>query len=199
LSNLDAKLRVHMRVEIRRLQQALRTTSVYVTHDQVEAMTLADQLVVMNKGVAEQVGSPVDVYKRPATTFVASFIGSPAMNFLPVVVDADGTLRLHGGQPVTMAGRGLPKGEITLGLRPEDVQLRHGDFPGGVQLPLQVELVEILGADTVVHGTLAGSGERILARLPGVHRVRSGESLPLIVSPDKFHFFAASGRRIQIQ
>jgi len=199
LSNLDAKLRVHMRVEIRRLQQALRTTSVYVTHDQVEAMTLADRLVVMNKGVAEQVGSPVDVYERPATTFVASFIGSPAMNFLPVVVDGDGlTLRLRSGQPVTVAGVALPSGEITLGLRPEDIQIRQGDFPGGVQLPLQVELVEVLGADSVVHGILVGSGERILARLPGIHRIRSGEALPLVVLPDKFHFFRETGRRVDL-
>jgi sn-glycerol 3-phosphate transport system ATP-binding protein len=200
LSNLDAKLRVHMRVEIRRLQQALRTTSVYVTHDQVEAMTLADRLVVMNKGVAEQVGSPVDVYERPATTFVASFIGSPAMNFLPVVVDGDGrTLRLGSGQYVTVADRALPSGAITLGLRAEDIKLRQDDFSGGVQLSIQVELVEILGADSVVHGTLAGSGDRLLVRLPGIHRFPAGEPLSLIVSPDRFHFFKENGQRIELQ
>lgn len=200
LSNLDAKLRVHMRVEIRRLQQALRTTSVYVTHDQVEAMTLADRLVVMNKGVAEQVGSPVEVYERPATTFVASFIGSPAMNFLPVSVKGDSrTLTLRGGQPLTSLDNPGSAHDLIVGLRPEDIQLQPSGQGNTVRLEIGVDLVEVLGADSVLHGRLVGSEDRVMARLPGIHRIRAGESLPLFVSPDRFHYFLQSGRRMAQQ
>jgi sn-glycerol 3-phosphate transport system ATP-binding protein len=189
LSNLDAKLRVQMRVEIKRLQQDLGTTSIYVTHDQVEAMTLADRLVVMNSGVAEQVGPPIDVYERPETVFVAGFIGSPAMNFLPATATADG-LAVDGAtfrtaQPLA-AGRA-----VTLGIRPEHLELD----PGAPAVRLKAELVEALGADTIVHGTLGGAA--LLARLPGTHRVAAGDEVPLRCAPEHLHVFdATSGKRL---
>ncbi|MGE0577552.1 sn-glycerol-3-phosphate import ATP-binding protein UgpC, partial [Reyranella sp.] len=150
LSNLDAKLRVQMRLEIKRLQRELAVTSIYVTHDQVEAMTLADRLIVMNAGVADQIGTPMDVYDRPASTFVAGFIGSPAMNFLAAKVSAD-------ARSVDLAGTGttavsLPLGRATaaaagtpvaLGIRPEHLHPAD-DGP----LAFDVELAEPLGADT---------------------------------------------------
>jgi sn-glycerol 3-phosphate transport system ATP-binding protein len=189
LSNLDAKLRVQMRVEIKRLQQDLGTTSIYVTHDQVEAMTLADRLVVMNAGVAEQVGPPIEVYERPETVFVAGFIGSPAMNFLPATATADG-LSVDGAvfraaQPIA-AGRA-----VTLGIRPEHLELD----PAAPAVRLRAELVEALGADTIVHGTLGGAA--LLARLPGTHRVAMGDEVPLRCAPEHLHVFdATSGKRL---
>ncbi|GAB4194193.1 MAG: sn-glycerol-3-phosphate import ATP-binding protein UgpC [Thalassobaculales bacterium] len=177
LSNLDAKLRVQMRVEIKRLQRRLGVTSLYVTHDQVEAMTMADRLVVMHDGVAEQIGTPIEVYERPATPFVASFIGSPAMNLLPAEAAA--------GQ-VAVAGITLPApvaaaGPVTLGIRPEHLEIA-ADGP----LPLVVELVEMLGADTLIHGRL-GEGAELTARLRGIHRPAPGETLHL--APGTLHLF----------
>ncbi|MGH9206081.1 MAG: sn-glycerol-3-phosphate ABC transporter ATP-binding protein UgpC, partial [Acidimicrobiales bacterium] len=149
LSNLDAQLRVQMRVEIKRLQQALGTTSIYVTHDQVEAMTLADRLVVMKSGHAEQTGSPLDLYERPATVFVASFIGSPAMNLIPGTVTAAG-IDLGGARLQRPAGTLAPGRPVTVGLRPE-----HLAVDGAANsLAVTVELGEMLGADTIVHGRL---------------------------------------------
>jgi len=153
LSNLDAKLRVQTRLEIQKLHRRLRTTSLYVTHDQVEAMTLAQRMIVMNAGRAEQVGTPDDVYSRPATTFVASFIGSPPMNLFEGRVAADTRafevkdgLRIALPEPVAaLAGR-----ELTLGVRPEPMLL------GGGNLAMQVETVEMLGAEHLIHGTVAG-------------------------------------------
>ncbi len=150
LSNLDAKLRVTMRGEIRTLQRRLGTTSIYVTHDQMEAMTLADRLVVLNGGRIEQIGRPIDVYRRPASAFVAAFIGSPAMNLLAAVRDGEGlrigTARLEGG-----AGG---QGPITLGIRPED--LRMAPAGSAEALDLQVDYVEELGASRLVHGRVEG-------------------------------------------
>src|SRR5437762_7964114 len=141
LSNLDAQLRVQMRVEIKRLQQELGTTSLYVTHDQVEAMTLADRLIVMNAGNVDQIGPPLDLYERPATTFVARFIGSPAMNLLPGEFRdggvAIGEIRLTLGGQQGEAGR-----PVTVGLRPE-----HLDLASDGPLALRIELLERLGAD----------------------------------------------------
>src|SRR5512134_1463000 len=141
LSNLDAKLRVQMRLEIKKLHHAIRTTSVYVTHDQVEAMTLADRLIVMHAGRAEQIGSPIEVYARPATTFVAGFIGSPAMNMLPARIAADGaSVELDGGARLPGNGGGAAAGgrRVTLGLRPEHCELAAG----GGAFSLKVDLVE---------------------------------------------------------
>ena len=196
LSNLDAKLRVQMRLEIKKLQSSLRTTSVYVTHDQVEAMTLADRLVVMNQGVAEQIGTPMDVYTRPATLFVAGFIGSPSMSFLPAHLGDDArSVVLASGQRLaldaaldTAAGHAL-----TVGIRPEHL-LVEGES-GYDPLDVQVELVEPLGADTLVHGLVDGIS--LTARVAGDARVVSGEQLRLWVPPGRLHLFdTLSGRRL---
>ena len=214
LSNLDAKLRVQMRLEIKQLQRSLGTTSVYVTHDQVEAMTLADRLIVMNAGVAEQIDTPLAVYGHPASRFVAGFIGSPAMNFLEATLTDDGShLGLTTGDRLTLDHRpdGLNGGQsVTLGLRPEDLLLCQEPE---ASLHLQVEMVEPLGADTLVHGRLsAGNGAASRAadttlvsataglltlRLPGTAHFSQGERLPLTAASESLHLFdQESGRRL---
>ena len=192
LSNLDAKLRVQMRLEIKQLQRRLATTSLYVTHDQVEAMTLGDLLVVMNAGVAEQIAPPLEVYERPATLFVAGFIGSPAMNFLPATVEADG-ITLAGGERVPALGLAAQSGrQVTLGIRPEHLH-RAADGP----LHLHVILVETLGADTLAHGTLGAAGPACAVRLPGSETPAAGEVLPLAPAPGALHLFdPESGKRL---
>jgi sn-glycerol 3-phosphate transport system ATP-binding protein len=194
LSNLDAKLRVQMRIEIRRLHQSIRTTSIYVTHDQVEAMTLADRLIVMNAGHAEQVGAPLEVYERPASVFVAGFIGAPAMNLLRARVAGGRAMAGAAALPLPQAA-GLGEGrEIDWGVRPEHVELAPGAADADAEVA--VDLVEALGADTLVHARLADGGALTL-RLPGTTRVREGDRLPLRLPPAALHAFdAASGRRI---
>ena len=191
LSNLDAKLRVQMRLEIKRLQRALGTTSLYVTHDQVEAMTLADRLIVMNAGVAEQIGTPLDIYNAPATLFVAGFIGSPAMNFLSGTVAEDGGVaNLDGSErtlpvaPPASAGRG----RVAVGIRPEHLEPVPRERAA---LEVVVELVEALGADSLVHGQLAdgGQGAAVTVRVDGARQVAAGEVLPLAIAPKHVHFF----------
>jgi sn-glycerol 3-phosphate transport system ATP-binding protein len=195
LSNLDAKLRVQMRIEIKRLHQSIRTTSVYVTHDQVEAMTLGDRLIVMNAGRAEQIGAPIDVYERPATTFVAGFIGSPAMNMLPARLAADARnveldgVRLAVSAPSQHAGQ-----EVTLGIRPEHVALGQGQAGA---FPLSVDFVEALGADTLAHGYLDNGRLQLTVRLPGSTRVAAGDALSLVVPTESLHLFdARTGARL---
>jgi len=188
LSNLDAKLRVQMRLEIRKLHEDLKITSIYVTHDQVEAMTLGDRLVVMDNGYAVQIGSPLDVYERPATMFVAGFIGSPAMNFLEAHVSEDGrTLVLSGAIRLPMNGAGLPAWagkKVVLGVRPEHLEL-NGGREGGIQLT--VDHVELLGADTLVHGRCGSMA--LTVRLPDVHRIEKQTTIALSASPEKLHLF----------
>jgi sn-glycerol 3-phosphate transport system ATP-binding protein len=195
LSNLDAKLRVQMRMEIKRLHQSLRTTSVYVTHDQVEAMTLGDRLIVMNAGRAEQIGSPLEVYERPATTFVGGFIGSPAMNMLPARLSADGSqVELDGARLSVNAPAGHAGRDVMLGVRPEHVALAPGQAEA---VALAVDFVEALGADTLVHGRLGRSGPALTVRLPGSARVAAGDTLSLLVPPAHLHLFdGASGARL---
>ena len=198
LSNLDAKLRVQMRLEIKQLQRRLGTTSLYVTHDQVEAMTLADRLVVMNGGVAEQIDTPLEVYQRPATRFVAGFIGSPAMNFLDAQIADGGEIRLDAMQDplarhpgaANQAGR-----SVTLGVRPEHLRPpENGEVPG---FQLTVSLVETLGADTLAHGRVGDTHHEVTARLPGTHQVAEGDRVPLTVDPNALHLFdTESGQRI---
>jgi sn-glycerol 3-phosphate transport system ATP-binding protein len=188
LSNLDAKLRVQMRLEIRKLHEDLNITSIYVTHDQVEAMTLGDRLVVMDNGYAAQIGSPLEVYERPATMFVAGFIGSPAMNFLEAHVSEDGrALVLPGTVRVPLNGAGLPawvRKKVILGVRPEHLEL-NGSREGGIQLT--VDHVELLGADTLVHGR---SGDLFLTiRLSDVHRIEKHATIALYAPPAKLHLF----------
>ena len=198
LSNLDAKLRGQMRIEIRQLQQRLGTTSIYVTHDQVEAMTLGDRLMVMNGGLVEQIGSPLEVYERPATGFVASFIGAPAMNFLEATVGADGRELMIGADrlalPRPLAGQANRR--LTLGLRPEHLPLAGASSLG---LHVEVGLIEALGADTVVHGRIAGGGAPLTVRLDGTRRVVPGDRLTVVPDPARLHLFdPESGRRLGV-
>jgi sn-glycerol 3-phosphate transport system ATP-binding protein len=190
LSNLDAKLRVQMRVELKELHAKLRTTSIYVTHDQVEAMTLADRLIVMNAGIAEQIGAPLDVYARPASVFVASFIGAPAMNLLPASLASD-RVRMGDVELDLAAQAAEGPAEITLGIRPEHL---HLDSAGA--LKLKVVLVEALGADTLVYGRLGATGETLIARVPGTVKVAMGDALSLRVAAQDLHVFdRATGKR----
>jgi ABC-type sugar transport system ATPase subunit len=180
LSNLDAKLRVAMRTEIKRLRDRLRTTTIYVTHDQVEAMTLADRIVVMEGGRVLQVGTPEAIYETPATTFVAGFIGAPAMNLLPAEVRA-GHVHLPGGAMLPAA---RTDGPVTLGIRPEAmVWQAHGE--AAIEAPATV--VEPLGAETLV--TLDLAGHVLHARVPPRSVRHSGETVRLSVAPDALHFF----------
>jgi sn-glycerol 3-phosphate transport system ATP-binding protein len=197
LSNLDAKLRVQMRIEIKKLHQSIRTTSIYVTHDQVEAMTLAGRLIVMNAGRVEQIGAPMDVYARPATTFVAGFIGSPAMNLLKVRPGGDGrSIELPGGARVDL-GRsvgGVLKQEVTVGVRPEHIETAR---PGRPSFRLDIDLVEALGADSLVHGRLDANGTGLTVRLPGSTQLAGERQLTLSVAPENLHLFdSESGVRL---
>ncbi|MFN4059024.1 MAG: sn-glycerol-3-phosphate import ATP-binding protein UgpC [Roseinatronobacter sp.] len=188
LSNLDAKLRVQMRVEIRQLQKRLGTTSLYVTHDQLEALTMADRLVVLNGGRIEQIGSPMEVYLRPATTFVAGFIGSPAMNILPAdylrgLVSADALAH-------------IPAAADIVGLRPEDLSLAPA-ADGEITLTGHLVLLEPAGAESHLHLTIEGIKDKIVARLPHVPNVVEGAQLTFSISRDKLHpFDSASGKRM---
>ncbi|ACL56263.1 ABC transporter ATP-binding protein [Methylobacterium nodulans] len=188
LSNLDAKLRVQMRVEIRRLQRQLGVTTVYVTHDQVEAMTMADRLVVMNGGLIEQVGTPIEIYRRPASRYVATFIGAPPMNILPAEVVADG-VRLA-GQTYPAALPGLAPGTaVELGLRPEALRLA----PAG--LPFTVAFAEELGATRLLHGSLAGT--ELVVQVPAGPQPAEGATVFLAFDPAEIHLFdRETGRRI---
>ncbi|CAB3759670.1 sn-glycerol-3-phosphate import ATP-binding protein UgpC [Paraburkholderia humisilvae] len=199
LSNLDARLRVQMRLEIQRLHARLATTSLYVTHDQVEAMTLAQRVIVMNRGVAEQIGAPTDVYERPATVFVAGFIGSPGMNLLEGRISDNGaTFNVTGNGPrlslagVPGIGREVAAGrEWVLGIRPE--HLTPGQ-PGASQMTLTVDSCELLGADNLAHGRWGKHD--VTARLPHAHRPAAGDALELSLPVRHLHFFdPASGRR----
>ena len=196
LSNLDAKLRVQMRVEIKTLQKQLGVTSIYVTHDQVEAMTLADRLIVINAGHAEQIGAPLELYAKPASTYVAGFIGSPAMNFLAGRVSGAGdAVELDGGGQRLSLGnaprRDAAGRKVTLGVRPE-----HLTPTASGNLALKVSLVEALGADTLVYGKLQADA-LLVARLPGTSAPRTGDVIPLAPVPDSLHLFdAESGKRL---
>ncbi len=188
LSNLDAKLRGQMRVEIRRLQRALRTTSVYVTHDQLEAMTLADRLVVMNAGRIEQVGTPTELYDRPASLFVAGFIGSPPMNFVDVRY-----LRERG---VAAGLNGMAGAADIVGIRPDGVRLSPTD-EAGIRLRGMVELVEPVGGESHVHLRLDGNGQMVVAEVPGRVALSEGTAHDIFVQPGALHGFnRASGLRV---
>lgn len=183
LSNLDAKLRVDMRVEIKALQKSLGATSIYVTHDQVEAMTLADRVVVLNGGQIEQVGAPLEIYRRPTSSFVAGFIGSPAMNLLSgATLEAALAARLPD----------MPPGAaVTVGIRPEDFHT----FPQPGLLPLshfRLSHVEELGAERLVHLRLGEA--KAIARLPA--GLRLDEKLALFLDPGELHFFGPGGNRL---
>src|SRR6202040_496263 len=199
LSNLDAKLRIAMRVEIRKLQRRLKTTSIYVTHDQLEAMTLADILVVMNGGQVEQIGNPLEIYQKPATTFVASFIGAPPMNLMPL--RADEIKAQFAGDSRATLDAGI------LGIRPEDFVISSDAIAGGIALDLTVEAIERVGAETFIYGTrqlavqgvAANPGElppgEVIVRIPGAIAPAIGERIRAIAPRDKLHLFSADGRQ----
>ena len=195
LSNLDAKLRVQMRFEIQKLHRRLKTTSLYVTHDQVEAMTLAQRMIVMNAGRAEQVGTPMDVYDNPQTQFVAGFIGSPAMNFVPGRVEGGDRVALdHGGATSFVLGAPIEAGRrVTVGIRPEHLQACG---PDAAALSGRVEMVEQLGADMLIH--LAHGSHTVLARLPHGPPPEIGETLHFAADAHRvFLFDAATGERLK--
>ncbi len=192
LSNLDAKLRVQMRFEMQKLHRRLGTTSMYVTHDQVEAMTLAQRMIVMNAGRAEQIGTPMEVYENPATVFVAGFIGSPAMNFLEGQSDGAGRVALDGGGSVPIVAKIAPGRELTVGIRPEHLTPCK---PSEANLVGSVEVVEALGADTLVHVSVAG--RTAIARLPNGISAAIGEPMALAAARDRIYLFdAGTGARI---
>ena len=194
LSNLDAKLRVHMRAEIKALHQQLKTTSVYVTHDQIEAMTMADRIVVMHDGFVQQVGAPLELYDRPVNIFVAGFIGSPGMNFLPATVRKDGKTSavLADGQALAVPdGLPLKDGDaLTVGLRPEHIHLAE-DGP----LKAEVEVVEPLGLSTQFYVKLAS--QQVCVFVMGRSNVRPGDMVRLSADPAALHLFdPKSGNRV---
>ncbi|HYC65624.1 MAG TPA: sn-glycerol-3-phosphate import ATP-binding protein UgpC [Reyranellaceae bacterium] len=199
LSNLDAKLRVQMRLEIKKLQRELAVTSIYVTHDQVEAMTLADRLIVMNAGVADQIGTPMDVYDRPASVFVAGFIGSPAMNFLAAkvgeggkFVDLAGTGEAKVTLPLAAQTSAVPGTAVALGVRPEHL-LPADNGP----LEFVVELAEPLGADTLLHGHFGEARELVTVRQSGHVLAQPGEKRRFSVGATRLHLFdSENGKRI---
>jgi len=186
LSNLDAKLRVQMRVEIRQLQRKLGTTTLYVTHDQVEAMTLADRLVVLNKGNAEQIGTPMDLYNKPATPFVASFIGSPSMNLLPANLVEQG---VQISNSFTLPLSHNHRGGMVWGIRPEHLEVvneQNADFA------LRIQAVESLGAETLIHGVLEEESKKdipMVVRLSGPHLPELNSIMWLKAPVKHWHLF----------
>ncbi len=188
LSNLDAKLRVSTRAQIKNLQHELATTTIYVTHDQIEAMTLADRVVVMEKGVVQQVGTPTDIYDRPANTFVASFIGSPAMNLMDGVVE-DGVFK---SKDVEIAGVSIANGKVTLGYRAEDAELATGP----AQVNSNIYTLELLGDATMI--TVRAGGAMVTVKAPKDFRAEIGDAVSISVPPSICHpFDASTGARIQ--
>ena len=188
LSNLDAKLRIQMRLEIKKLQQKVGVTSIFVTHDQVEAMTLADRLAVINNGIIEQLGTPIEIYNNPKSLFVAGFIGSPQMNFL------DGNLKNK-----TLSAEGFEikdinsdfEGDVTLGIRPE-----HLIQSDNALINLKVELVEQLGSDNLVYGKLKNKND-FCYRCPGNLKIENGTELNLQIDENKYYIFdKSSGKRV---
>ncbi|HEX7075741.1 MAG TPA: sn-glycerol-3-phosphate ABC transporter ATP-binding protein UgpC [Hyphomicrobiaceae bacterium] len=195
LSNLDAKLRVQMRVELKKLHDRLGTTAIYVTHDQVEAMTLGDRVVVMRDGWVQQVGEPLELYNSPANKFVAGFIGSPAMNFCNVTVQDEAgelwlqnsgmRLRVPDGSAARL--RSHVGREVTLGMRPEDLRVANSADPAGCCFDAVVEVVEQLGSEILLDVSV-GNATMVAAVDPSL-RTKVDEKLRLAVNPDRLHFF----------
>ena len=195
LSNLDAKLRVAMRAEIKELHQRLKTTTVYVTHDQIEAMTMADKIVVMHDGIVEQIGRPLELYDHPDNLFVASFIGSPAMNFLRGEIGGEnGVHSFQGAGGISLAlngsagaARGTP---VVLGVRPEHLKLQDDGFP------VEIVVVEPTGSEIQIIGRTPG-GEEIAANFRDRHAFEPGQTVRLAVEPGLIHLFnGETGRRL---
>ncbi|HPH12873.1 MAG TPA: sn-glycerol-3-phosphate ABC transporter ATP-binding protein UgpC [Burkholderiaceae bacterium] len=196
LSNLDAELRVQMRVELSKLHADLGTTMIYVTHDQVEAMTMADRIVVLRDGVIEQAGSPLDLYNRPANRFVAGFIGSPKMNFLDGVAVGQAStglqVKLNGGEAVTVpvaASEVFNSAPVCVGIRPEHVELADGG------VPMQVALTEQLGGNTVLYGSLSAQ-QSLVVQVVGQSHIKRGDTVHVHLPAACCHAFAADGRTL---
>jgi len=201
LSNLDAMLRVQMRVEIAKLHQDLKTTMIYVTHDQVEAMTLADRIVVLDHGVISQVGAPLELYQRPANKFVASFIGSPTMNFVQAEARSstglDAVVRLIGGGEIKVKTKGglseVNRGDLEVGIRPEHIQLGAPDDPRA-SLGGTVQILERLGNSTIMYvETKAG---QIVVQDDGDAATRAGDNVGVIFDPARVHLFAGNAAAV---
>ena len=197
LSNLDAKLRVQMRLEIKALQRNVGTTSLYVTHDQVEAMTLADRLVVMNAGMAEQIDTPMHVYLKPASVFVAGFIGSPAMNISSAQVGVDGkSVAIRAGINIGFPDKNLPDAGMPLlfGIRPEHIAVTSEERADAI---VTVAAVETLGADTLAHCRIASSdkGSDFVVRVTGTTSIHVGQRLPVTLDRNSVHFFDVKTNR----
>ncbi|MBO9460485.1 sn-glycerol-3-phosphate ABC transporter ATP-binding protein UgpC [Labrenzia sp. R5_0] len=198
LSNLDAALRVATRIEIAQLKESMpESTMIYVTHDQVEAMTLATRIVVLHGGDVEQFGAPLDLYERPANTFVAQFIGSPAMNLVDAKVMATGQLTSvqmsdGGHADVPIASLDSDKGALVkLGVRPEDLSVTEGD---DYLVAANVEIVEALGETTVLYFAPREGHDAFIAKIPGIYKVKKGTELRLTAPPEKLHLFDGEGR-----
>ncbi|TMQ71390.1 MAG: sn-glycerol-3-phosphate ABC transporter ATP-binding protein UgpC [Candidatus Eisenbacteria bacterium] len=202
LSNLDAKLRVQMRAEIARLQRDLKTTTVYVTHDQVEAMTMGTRIAVLNDGALQQVGTPLDVYERPMNLFVAQFIGTPPMNFMKATIGKDGAT-LEGAAlrlPTPASWRALAARHVdravVIGIRPENIALANGAAPAHDGVTAVVEVVELLGSEAVFHGRVGD--DLLAAKTESRHAPSLGASVPLRFDLEALHLFdAASQRRLE--
>ncbi len=190
LSNLDAKLRVQMRVEIKKLQKAFGVTAIYVTHDQVEAMTMSDILVVMNGGEVEQIGTPSEIYRHPATRFVATFIGSPPMNLIPGEMLPDGSVKA-GDAHFRLPPHGFAPGRaVEIGLRPEDMVLGQAENA----FEMKVDFLEELGATQLVYGRL--NGAQLIVQVPSGSVAEAGGVLRFGIAADRLHVFdPATGRR----
>ncbi|PKA44661.1 ABC transporter ATP-binding protein [Rhizobium sullae] len=190
LSNLDAALRVEMRIEIARMKEELGTTMVYVTHDQIEAMTLADKIVVLNGGTVEQVGSPLDLYNKPVNRFVAGFIGSPRMNFLTLGArKADNVHAVSGGE-IRLAAK-LSEAPAEIGIRPEHISLTARGAPDS--LAGKVTMTEHLGSDTYAYVALDGSQDVLVVRLSGEKAIKRNEPIGVHADPGMAHVFSAAG------
>ncbi|ATP40108.1 sugar ABC transporter ATP-binding protein [Solibacillus sp. R5-41] len=195
LSNLDAKLRVHMRAEITKLHQRLQTTTIYVTHDQTEAMTMATRLVVMKDGIIQQVGTPKDVYERPKNVFVGGFIGSPAMNFFSgKLLDGKMTignvsLSIPEEKMNYLRKQGYVNKEITMGVRPEDfhTELASIEASPGSKIEVKIEVAELLGAETILYSQI--EGQPFISRVDAYTDVKPGEVLTMALNMNKAHFF----------
>ena len=189
LSNLDAKLRNQMRVEIRALQRRLGTTSIYVTHDQVEAMTMADRIIVLNGGVIEQIGTPAEIYAQPASTFVAGFMGAPPMNLLDGRLNGSGVATLAGGVSLPVTAASAQEAQVIVGVRPEDVLVNSGG-----DIPFDVELIEELGANRLLHGVL--SGQRFTVSVNKDEAISTGRATVGLKPGSVVCFAAENGRRM---
>jgi sn-glycerol 3-phosphate transport system ATP-binding protein len=192
LSNLDAKLRGQMRIEIKALQRRLGVTSVYVTHDQVEAMTMADRIVVLNAGRIEQIGTPAEVYHQPASTFVASFMGAPPMNLLPARYNGNGRVHLSEDVSVSAPATVEYSGEVQLGVRPEDIGLVEAGHRDALRFDL--DFIEELGAGRLLHGRIADQG--LVVHLPHTSPVPSGEIFVDLPQSSLLMFNPATGVRL---